>query len=337
MHIAITASALCITVYGILAIFIFFLLMSVLAAFIMFRTAVCRKRPTASETNASGKSFGKAESYCAKIFREASERLMAEPSEIYVLTSRDGLNLRAHYIPHAASLRSNEPEFILLGMHGYRSNAYKEFGIYADFYRYKLRADMMLPDQRAHGESEGKYICYGVKERYDLLDWIDLTNRISERKYGRRLPIYVHGISMGCATALMSCGLGFPSNVKGMIADCGYTSPGDIFRHILKNAYHLPGFPFLFLSERITKRTAGFRFNEASTVKSLESAREDIPILFIHGGGDDFVPTCMTRENYSAYNGEKKLLIIEGAGHAKSYYENTAAYEAAVTELVSNS
>lgn len=316
--------------------FAFLLILAViLVSFAMFRKAIYRNRTSARNTNKSGEIIHKTESHSAEIFREASERLMAEPSETYLLTSRDGLNLRAHYIPHAASLRSNEPEFILLGMHGYRSDAYKEFGIYSDFYRYKLRADMMLPDQRAHGESKGKYICYGVKERFDLLDWIDLTNRVSERKYGHRLPIYVHGISMGCATVLMSCELGWPSNVKGIIADCGYTSPGDIFRHILKNRYHLPGFPFLSITEIMTKKTAGFSFDESSTVKSLENVRENIPILFIHGGDDNFVPAYMSRENYSAYKGSKKLLIIEGAGHAKSYYENTDAYEAAVTDLVS--
>ena len=140
---------------------------------------------------------------------------------------------------------------------------------------------------------------------------------------------------MGCATVLMAYGLGYPENVKGIIADCGYTSPDAIFRHIIKHSFHIPCFPVLNLSNLISKLLARFEFKDASTTDALkQSAPHEIPILFIHGKDDHFVPADMTLQNHDAFPGKKKLLLIEGASHAASYYTDTAAYEAAVRQLI---
>lgn len=63
-------------------------------------------------------------------------------------------------------------------------------------------------------------------------------------------------------------------------------------------------------------------------------AQSKVPILFIHGSADDFVPCSMSRENYDACASEKALLIIPGATHAMSYYYDTPAYTKAVTDFL---
>ncbi len=270
-----------------------------------------------------------------KAYREGAEWLAASPYEKHTITSYDGLRLAGYYLPAFPAAQEQAPQCILLCMHGYRSNAFKEYGIYGNFYHTDLRADLWIPDQRTHGESEGKYICYGVKERFDVQDWVAYINRISEKQYGKKLPIYLHGISMGCATVLMAYGLGFPENVKGIIADCGYTTPDAIFRHIVKHSFHLPCFPIINISNQISRAVAGFGFSDASAPDALRSAEpQKIPILFIHGDSDHFVPAKMGLRNYEAYTAQKKLLLVKGAGHAVSYYIDKAAYEAAVRELI---
>ncbi|MFR1518274.1 MAG: alpha/beta hydrolase [Clostridia bacterium] len=306
------------------------LILSIFIAVCLFRMAICRKTFIPFKKKAR-----KEETPSMKAYREGSEWLAASPYEKHVVSSYDGLQLTGHFLPAFPADPGQAPACIVLCMHGYRSDSFKEYGIYANFYHTSLHADLMLPDQRAHGESEGKYICYGVKERFDVLRWLDYINRLSKERYGKLLPIYLHGISMGCATVLMAYGLGYPDNVRGIIADCGYTSPDAIFRHILKHSFHLPRFPVLNISNLISRICAGFGFQEASTLDAMAKAAPDsIPILFLHGDSDRFVPTEMSVQNYEACTGKKKLLIVKGAAHAVSYYTDKAAYEAAVRELI---
>lgn len=301
------------------------MLLCAAAAFLLFRMAICRK----TKIRRSRKRKHKEETPAMKAYREGMEEFSASHYETHTITSYDGLKLAGHYL----SAPVPEPACILLCIHGYRSSSFKEYGIYKNFYHDRLQADMMCPDQRAHGESEGKYICYGVKERRDVLDWINYLNRLSAQRYGKILPIYLHGISMGCATVLMARELGYPENVKGIIADCGYTSPDAIFRHIVRHSFHLPCFPILNLAELFTRCTAGFGFREAST---KHAQNNELPILFIHGDQDHFVPTTMSLENYEAYTGKKRLLIVKGAAHAVSYYMDRDSCEQAIRELIAS-
>ena len=188
--------------------------------------------------------------------------------------------------------------------------------------------NVLIIDERTHGMSEGKAITFGIKEKYDVSDWV----RYVEERKGKENGIYLFGISMGAATVLMSSAILDKNTVKGIIADCGYTSPDAIFRHIVKNSFRLPCFPLLNLAELLTRCTAGFGFREAST----KHTNNKLPILFIHGDQDHFVPTAMSRENYEAYTGKKRLLIVKGAAHAVSYYMDRDSYEQAVRELIAS-
>lgn len=228
----------------------------------------------------------------------------SQEKERIVMTSHDGLKLVAYYLP-----APKESRRVLILMHGYRNKGIIwDFSNLVKFY-HEQGYHLLVPHQRAHGESEGEHICFGIKERYDLAQW---TKYVSKR-FEKRCSIFLSGISMGGATVLMAAGLKLPGQVKGIIADCGYTSPWDIFAYVLGKDCHLPKFPFLYAADHICHRKAGFHFQECSTVECLRGNR--IPVLFVHGGKDDFVPARMSWTNYEACTAEKEIFIVDRAAH----------------------
>ena len=168
-------------------------------------------------------------------------------------------------------------------------------------------------DQRAHGESEGKYITFGVRERQDVLSWVNFA----VHNFGGDHVLILDGISMGATSVLMASALGLPAQVRGIVADSGFVSPYAILASVLKKQFHLATFPILNLAEHSAVRRAGFRFGEASTLEAMMT--NTIPILFLHGDEDDFVPMEMTKAAYEACRAEKDLVIIHGAAHACGY------------------
>lgn len=247
--------------------------------------------------------------------------IAAQEKEELSLTSFDGLRLSARLLP-AAQNRGT-----ILLFHGYRSAAALDFSCGSRFY-HELGFNLLLVDQRSHGESEGRYITYGVLERRDCQKWAEYC----AGRFGPSHPLFLGGISMGASTVLMAAGLPLPPSVRGVIADCGFTSPWEILREVMTTRCHLPVFPFLYLTEFMTRLCAGFSLKGASTVEALSHAC--VPVLLIHGTGDRFVPCRMSREAYAACRSEKRLLLVEGAGHAASYLADREAYTAAVREFL---
>lgn len=244
---------------------------------------------------------------------EGKRWFQSQEKERITMRSHDGLKLVAYYLPAPVESRR-----ILILMHGYRNKEIVwDFSNLVKFY-HEQGYDLLVPFQRAHGESEGEHICFGVKERYDVAQWAEYISG----RFDGRCNIFLSGISMGGATVLMAAGLKLPGQVRGIIADCGYTSPWDIFAHVLKKDCHLPKFPFLYAADYICHRKAGFHFQEGSTAKSMRENR--IPVLFIHGGRDDFVPAGMSWMNYEACAAEKEIFIVDRAAHGTS---NLAAPE----------
>ena len=147
-------------------------------------------------------------------------------------------------------------------------------------------------------------------------------------RFGSDIPVYLCGVSMGATTVLMTTGFELPSNVKGVIADCGFTSPHDIWEHVLKNNLRLNSKITYPIANYICKKEAKFDGEEYSTIQALENNQR--PILLIHGSADNFVPLTMTFNNYLATKGPKELLIVPGAGHGMSYITDSKSYEKAV-------
>ncbi len=238
------------------------------------------------------------------------------------IKSYDGLTLRGRFIFNGDSKKT------IILFHGYHSRGVNDFGCVADFY-FGLGYNMLLIDQRAHGESEGRFITFGVKERYDCRSWIEYVNS----RIGDDGDVFIDGISMGGVTVLMACGLELPSNVRGVIADCPFTSPYDIFCHILARNYHLPPFPLIYTTDLMSRLVAGFAFKEASTVEAMENNK--LPIIFVHGEADDFVPTYMSKKTYEACTSEKYIMTVPGADHGMSYLMDMENAQAKLKEFLS--
>lgn len=242
--------------------------------------------------------------------------------ERITIRSYDGLKLVAYYLP--ADVESDR---IFLLMHGYRNDGFGDFSGLVRYY-HELGYHLLVPHQRSHGESEGEYICYGVKERHDVRQW---TEYLVNRFHGK-CRIFLSGISMGGATVLMAAALSLPEQVKGIIADCGYTSPWDIIAYVMKKECHLYRFPFLYLTDYICRRKAGFSLRECNTVSSMKENK--IPVLFIHGGRDVFVPTEMSCKNYEACAAHRRILIVENAAHGTSHLVEPRLYRKTVSEFL---
>lgn len=233
--------------------------------------------------------------------------------------SKDGLRLTGHFLPAAQPTNKT-----ILAVHGYHSNGRKEYAIFARFY-HQLGYNLLMPDDRAHGESEGRYIGFGWLDREDCKQWIAWLRE----QHGAFAQVLLHGISMGAATVLMAAGDGLDSIVKGVVADCSYSGVWDEFAYQAKHSLHIPSFPILPLANLISRLLAGYDYKAASVKKQVKNIK--IPVLFIHGTKDTYVPTTMVHELFAACRAPKRLLLVSGAVHADSYLTDTPSYEAAVT------
>lgn len=231
--------------------------------------------------------------------------------DVYV-TSKDGLRLHAYWIPAA------NPKGTILLAHGYRSTMLVDFGLAFAFY-HALGMNILVPNQRAHGLSEGRFITFGVKESEDMKQWIDFHNRT----FGDHQMI-LSGLSMGASTMLYLADQELPDNVKCIIADCGYTSPKAILDVVYRSVVHIPSGLSLWAADLFARLIAGFSLTEKDTRTVLSNAK--IPVLMIHGLSDDFVPSYMTQQGFDACIGRKALLLVEGAGHGTSFLVDKEAY-----------
>ena len=242
-----------------------------------------------------------------------------EVEDIYV-QSRDGLQLYARWIP------AENPRGTILLAHGYQSTPYIDFSLVLDVY-HNLGMNMLIPDQRCHGKSEGKYITFGVKEWRDMTCWVDYHN-----KHLGNWPVILSGLSMGASTVMYMADEALPANVRGMIADCGFASPYDIIGKVFHSVTHLPAWPFLWATDLCARIFAGFSLKEKDTRKTLQGGK--YPIILAHGLSDDFVPCEMSQEAYDACTSPKELLLVEGAGHGYSFLKDRERYTQTVTAFL---
>lgn len=239
--------------------------------------------------------------------------------DVYV-TSDDGLKLHGFWVPAA------EPRGTVLLAHGYRSTMLLDFGAAFEIY-HDLGLNILVPDQRSHGKSQGRFITFGVKESNDMQRWLDFHNH----HFGKQ-PIILSGMSMGASTVMYLADEALPDNVKGIIADCGFTSPKDILASVFRNVTHLPPMPSLWAADLFARLIAGFSLTQKDTRKTL--ARNQLPILMIHGTDDTFVPCWMTKAGFAACTGPKELLLVEKADHGVSFLQDPERYSRAVIAFI---
>ncbi len=237
------------------------------------------------------------------------------------IRSYDGLKLRGHYYRHPEAKR------IIIAFHGWRSCWSRDFSIVSDFWK-KNGCSILYCDQRGHGDSEGKYIGFGLTERYDCLAW---AKYLSVNTHD--IPIYLAGLSMGGTTVLMASDLELPERVAGIMSDCAFSGPQAEWKHIIEKNFKFSYEIIRDLADKMLKKKLGVESVTFTTSDALKNAK--VPVLFIHGASDNFVPVTMTYENYLACASEKMLLIVPGADHGISYRVEKDNYERKVLDFIS--
>ena len=249
---------------------------------------------------------------------EMIDALNARPYEVVSICSFDGLRLSGRLY------RSVDDAPLAILFHGYRGTPSRDFSGGATVFL-DMGWNVLSIEQRAHCSSEGHTISFGIKERHDCLSWC----RYAVERLGQNTPILLAGISMGAATVLMASELALPESVRGIIADCPYSSPSAIIRCVARTRGYPPAaFVFEELGARIF---GGFSLDSSGAVSAVRRAR--VPILLIHGEADRLVPCDMSREIAAANPEMIEFHTFPGAGHGISYLIDTERYIRLVSDF----
>ena len=251
----------------------------------------------------------------------ALAHLKSLPLQEITLTAPDGAHLIARLL-----VPENPNGKAVLACHGSRSTGLREFRFTApDLYEKGYVA--LMPDHRGCGDTDGKYMGYGTHESKDSLLWVQYLE-----EHFPEMPIFLLGVSLGGATVLMMSDRTEGTAVRGVIADCAYTSAWAEFSYQLHTSFHLPDFPLLHLCDLYCRIFCGYSFRDASPIDAVRRAK--VPILFVHGGDDLYVPYYMQGELYDACVTAKEKLTVPGAVHARSFYTAPEAYMAAMERFM---
>ncbi len=257
-----------------------------------------------------------------EILKESRLWFDSQDLESVSVTSHDGLSLKGAILP-----AKGEGKGVVILFHGYHSSCRRDLSVQS-MLLHRAGYHLLLVTQRAHGDSEGKYICFGAKERLDAVSFCD----VALRRFGEELPLYLFGLSMGASTVLMSANAGLPPKVRGIIGDCGFSSPFDIIRYNLWHKHKLPPVPTIYFMNYWSRMLAGFDFCQISCADALKES--ELPVLLLHGEEDFFVPTEMSHALAAVFPRQVELVTFPHARHAQSVYYDTEEYERAVLSFL---
>lgn len=251
-----------------------------------------------------------------RIYHQLNDRTYERVS----IVTNDGLTLSGRYY----HIKDGAP--LDIGFHGYRSHPVTDFSGGSEL-SFQMEHNLLLVDQRAHGQSDGRTISFGILERQDLLCWVDYAIQ----RFGMDVNIFLYGVSMGGATVLMASELSLPSNVKGIIADCPYDNPMDVILHVGKSTPFPQALikPFAILGAKIY---GGFDLRETTAAQAVKNTK--IPILIIHGEADTYVPCHMSEAAANANPVMVHRHTFPNAPHGISYLTDTPRYHKIVNEFI---
>lgn len=233
--------------------------------------------------------------------------------------SHDGLTLKGKLF-----IKESAKTNIIL-FHGYRGLPEGDFGFVNDWLR-TLDVNILCIYQRGTLPSEGKTITMGYEENKDVHTWFDYVSKLNN------LPILLWGLSMGCASVLMSLQTSYSDRLKGIVADCGYTSIEAQLKDETKKYVGIFNKPIFLIFKMWQRIIYKFPMKKLKTTEILN--KTTVPILFVHGDSDTFVSKKYTLANYEAYKGDKDLLLVKNAAHAKAFYVDEETYKNKVTNLL---
>lgn len=277
--------------------------------------------PTAKKTVDPHRFLGEEKDlFCKEPMLALVDELDARPFEQVFIRSHDGLRLAARlYV-------EENTDTVEILFHGWRGSALRD-GCGGSRMARDAGHTLLLVDQRAHGLSDGNVLSFGILEKYDCLGWA----RYAVERFGPDVKILLKGVSMGASTVLMAAGLDLPPQVRGILADCSYSSPEAIIRKVCRVDLGIPdriGYPLVRLSARLF---GGFSLQDGGAVEAVKHAT--VPILIAHGTEDHFVPFSMAEEIYRACTAEKAFVRIKDAGHGLSFFYDRPLYEKLVTDF----
>ena len=300
----------------------------------------------------SAREFGGSDTYAtSQILAAAINKIGVEDEDI-VLCGRQAIDgdtaqvgpqiaekLHLPQVSYVAAAHPTPKTAVIV--HGYTDNAVRMLMI-GYLYNKEMDFNILLPDLYGHGMSEGNHAQMGWKDRLDVLQWTETADELFGRRHtdsvaSRSTEMVVHGISMGAATTMMVSGEVEHGQyqqpfIKCFVEDCGYTSVWDEFRGELKAQFNLPAFPLLHTANWLCRQEYGWDFLEASALEQVKKCT--LPMLFIHGDADTFVPTWMVYPLYEAKPEPKELWIVPGATHAMSYKDYPQEYTEHVKKFV---
>ena len=211
-------------------------------------------------------------------------------------------------------------------VHGYASGADYNFAVQGEFL-HREGFNLLLVNQRAHDKSGGKHICFGLKEQYDIIKWVDKVREITGNN-----KILLYGISMGGAAAAYSSDKLDKNIVRAMIIDCAFTSPYDQLRHdfVLR---HMPWRQMLFIISILAKLNLDIDIKTpvADSLKNTE-----IPAFFIHGENDTTVVPEQGRTNFDACASEKQFALIRDGNHTVSFIAGGEKLRNQIVDFLNN-
>lgn len=249
------------------------------------------------------------------INKEEYEKL---PKEEFYIKSKFGYKLHAIWFPNKASKRS------IVIVHGITYNIFGSIKYMNMFY--KRGFNVLVYDHRFHGKSGGPNCTFGYYEKYDLktcVDWV--LNRV-----GSNSLVATHGESMGAATVLQHAAI--DDRLAFVIADCPYKSALEEFKYRLKIEYKLPSFPVINIASLVNRFRTKAYFSEMCPINGIKNI--NIPILFIHGDADTYIPASHSIDMYNLKSERKMLYLAPGAGHAKAFITNKDEYEKVIEEFL---
>lgn len=231
---------------------------------------------------------------------------------------------------HATLVNAPRPtNKVAVLIHGYK-NSWVMMLAYGHIYHEQLGYNLLLPDLYGHGRSEGDHINMGWLDRKDVIDWLPIADAAFKGD-STATQMVLHGVSMGAATVMAMSGEELPPDVKCIVEDCGYTGVFDQFKHNLKDEFGLPSFPLLNAASLVCRMKYDWSFSEASMLEQVRKCR--LPMLFIHGNNDDFVPTAMVNDLYAAKPQPKECYMGKGSAHAMTLSDHRDEYASTVVNF----
>lgn len=251
--------------------------------------------------------------------REQAQSLKEKAGQKVQIHSYDGVLLTGHYYP------AEHPVRFVIACHGWRSGWNYDYRTIAPFL-HDQETSMLFVDLRGHGESGDRYLYYGKKERFDLAEW----SRFAAEQLAPGLPIYIMGMSAGALCTFMSTTAGLHENTKGVIVDSCAGSARALGMSVINNLKINPRliYPFIRLDARIR---LGMDDNAYTAFDASEQNK--LPVLFIHGTKDQVADIHSMQKLYASCAEPKFQLVVEGAGHMKSCFEEPEKYMKALMDF----